>query len=61
MRSINIMAWNESGNGKDPWKRDGEGPQDLDQIVQEWQRRFSSLFGGAAAAVAVARVGWFWL
>ncbi|MGB5337409.1 MAG: FtsH protease activity modulator HflK [Woeseiaceae bacterium] len=40
------MAWNESGNGKDPWKRDGEEPIELDKIVQDWQRRFSSLFGG---------------
>ena len=29
------MAWNEPGNGKDPWKRDGDEPNDLDQIVQE--------------------------
>ena len=40
------MAWNESGNGKDPWKRDGDEPNDLDQIVQDWQRRFGSLMGG---------------
>ncbi len=42
------MAWNESGNGKDPWKRDGEEPIELDKIVQEWQRRFSRLFGGGS-------------
>ncbi|MGB5489914.1 MAG: FtsH protease activity modulator HflK [Woeseiaceae bacterium] len=46
MRSTDIMAWNESGNGKDPWKRDGEEPIELDKIVQEWQRRFRGLFGG---------------
>jgi membrane protease subunit HflK len=40
------MAWNDSGNGKDPWKRDGEQPVDLDQIVQNWQRRLGSIFGG---------------
>lgn len=40
------MAWNEQGNGKDPWKRDGDEPNDLDQIVQEWQRRFGSILGG---------------
>ena len=39
------MAWNESGNGKDPWKRGGEASNDLDQIVQNWQRRLSSIFG----------------
>ena len=41
------MAWNESGNGKDPWKRDGDEPNDLDQIVQDWQRRFGGLFSGS--------------
>ena len=40
------MAWNESGNGKDPWKRDDQEPNDLDQIVQNWQRRLSGIFGG---------------
>ncbi len=40
------MAWNDSGNGKDPWKRDGEEPNDLDQIVQDWQRRFGRILGG---------------
>lgn len=40
------MAWNEDGNGKDPWKRDGDEPNDLDQIVQDWQRRFGSILGG---------------
>ena len=40
------MAWNEDGNGKDPWKRDGEQPSDLDQIVQDWQKRFGSILGG---------------
>ena len=40
------MAWNESGNGKDPWKRDDQEPTDLDQIVQNWQRRLGSILGG---------------
>ena len=41
------MAWNESGNGKNPWDSGGnEGPPDLDKIVRDWQRRFNSLFGG---------------
>lgn len=42
------MAWNEPGNGKNPWDRGGgnEGPSDLDKIVRDWQRRFNSLFGG---------------
>ena len=40
------MAWNDSGNGKDPWKRDGDQPNDLDQIVQNWQKRIGKIFGG---------------
>jgi membrane protease subunit HflK len=40
------MAWNEPGNGKDPWNRGNKEPNDLDQIVQNWQRRLSSLLGG---------------
>lgn len=42
------MAWNDSGNGKDPWKRDGERPNDLDQIVQNWQRRLGKILGGGS-------------
>jgi membrane protease subunit HflK len=42
------MAWNEPGNGKNPWDKGGgnEGPPDLDKIVRDWQRRFNALFGG---------------
>jgi membrane protease subunit HflK len=41
------MAWNESGNGKNPWDRGGnDGPPDLDKIVRDWQRKFNKLFGG---------------
>ena len=43
------MSWNESGNGKDPWKRDDNEPTDLDQIVQNWQRRLSALLGGGGS------------
>ena len=43
---MDTMAWNESGNGKDPWKQDGDEPNDLDQIVQDWQKRFGSILGG---------------
>lgn len=53
------MAWNESGNGKDPWKRDGDGPNDLDQIVQEWQKRFSGIFGGGGGRGAGGGAGGF--
>lgn len=40
------MAWNESGNGKNPWKKDDKEPNDLDQIVRDWQKRLSGIFGG---------------
>jgi len=40
------MAWNDSGNGKDPWKKEDDQPTDLDQIVQNWQRKLSSITGG---------------
>jgi membrane protease subunit HflK len=40
------MAWNDSGNGKDPWKQDGPEATDLDKIVQNWQRKLSGMFGG---------------
>lgn len=42
------MAWNESGKGddpKDPWGRD-QGPNDLDKIIRDWQRRLRAAFGG---------------
>ena len=31
------MAWNEPGGGKDPWggKNDGDGPPDLDDVLQK--------------------------
>ncbi|MCP4301177.1 MAG: FtsH protease activity modulator HflK [Gammaproteobacteria bacterium] len=51
------MAWNESGNGKDPWKRDGDEPNDLDQIVQDWQKRIGSLFGGGGGGPSGSGVG----
>lgn len=42
------MAWNEPGNGKDPWGRGGgqEGPPDLDKIVRDWQRKLTAMLGG---------------
>jgi membrane protease subunit HflK len=45
------MAWNEDGNGKDPWKQDGNEPNDLDQIAREWQRKFASILGGGGSGV----------
>ena len=40
------MAWNEPGKDKDPWKRGDEEPNDLDKIVQNWQKRLGALLGG---------------
>ncbi len=40
------MAWNDNGNGQDPWKKEGEEPNDLDKIVQDWQRKLSGIVGG---------------
>ena len=40
------MAWNDGGNGQDPWKKEGGEPNDLDKIVQDWQRKLSGIVGG---------------
>jgi membrane protease subunit HflK len=41
------MAWNESGNGKNPWDRGrNEGPPDLDRIVRAWQQRLNAFLRG---------------
>ena len=44
------MAWNDSGNGKDPWKRDDEEPTDIDQMVRNWQKNFSRILGGGGSS-----------
>ncbi len=47
------MAWNdESGNGKNPWNRDNQEPNDLDKIVQNWQKRLGALLGGRGGGPA---------
>lgn len=41
------MAWNESGNGKNPWDRGRpEGPPDLDRIVRDLQQRLNNFLRG---------------
>jgi membrane protease subunit HflK len=40
------MSWNEPGNDKDPWENRGNQANDLDAIVQNWQRKLAGLFGG---------------
>ena len=49
------MAWNEPGNGKDPWNRGDKEPNDLDQIVQNLQRRLRGLLGGAGGGGSSGR------
>lgn len=46
------MAWNEPGNNdKDPWsKKGGDGPPDLDEVVKNFQRKMSGLFGGGSGS-----------
>lgn len=51
------MAWNDSGNGKDPWKRDGDEPNDLDQIVKNWQRRLGKILGGGGGGGGKSQPG----
>jgi membrane protease subunit HflK len=46
------MAWNDSDNGKDPWDKEGGEPNDLDKIVQNWQRKLSSIIGGGGRSSA---------
>jgi len=45
------MAWNDSGNGKNPWDRNSrqEGPPDLDKLVRDLQKKFSGLFGSGGS------------
>lgn len=52
------MAWNEPGNGKDPWKKEGDEPNDLDKIVQNWQKRLSGIVGGGRSAAAGSSGGY---
>jgi len=44
------MAWNDGGNGQDPWDKEGGKPNDLDKIVQGWQRKLSGVVGGGRGA-----------
>jgi membrane protease subunit HflK len=53
------MAWNESGNGEDPWKKDGDSPNDLDKIVQNWQRKLSGIIGGGRSTASGSSSGGF--
>lgn len=63
------MAWNDSGNGKDPWDDDNAKPNDLDSIVRGWQKKLSSVLGegrgsstsgsaGAYVLIVMLAVAW---
>lgn len=62
------MAWNESGNGKNPWDRGRrDGPPDLDRVLRDLQRKLSGLLrggrgggglGGAAGAPGGGSLPW---
>ena len=51
------MAWNDDGNGQDPWKNKGDEPNDLDKIVQSWQRKLSGIVGGGRRTSAAGSSG----
>jgi len=53
------MAWNDSGNGKNPWQKEGDQPNDLDKIVQNWQRKLNSILGGGVRTAAGGSAGGF--
>ena len=44
------MAWNEPGGSgnKDPWgnRNNEQGPPDLDEIIKNFQKKLSGIFGG---------------
>jgi membrane protease subunit HflK len=62
------MAWNESGNGKNPWDRGRrDGPPDLDRVLRDLQRKLSGLlrggrggggFGGGARTPGAGSLPW---
>jgi membrane protease subunit HflK len=53
------MAWNEPGNGKDPWDKDEEQPLDLDKIARSWQRKLTKLMGGGSGSSVPGSSGGF--
>lgn len=58
------MAWNESGNGRNPWDRgsgDRKDPPDLDRIVRDLQLRLGRLFKGGRGGSATGGTGPGWI
>ena len=40
------MSWNDSGNDQDPWKGRNNQPDDLDKIIEGWQKKINAILGG---------------
>ena len=40
------MSWNDSGNGQEPWKGGNNQPDDLDKIIEGWQKKINAILGG---------------
>ncbi|GMW05690.1 MAG: FtsH protease activity modulator HflK [Gammaproteobacteria bacterium] len=54
------MAWNESGNNRNPWDRGGgdrQGPPDLDRILRDWQRKLAGFFRGGRSPAGPGPTG----
>jgi len=48
------MAWNEPGGEKrNPWNRPQQAQNDLDDVLRNFQRRLSALFGGGSGGGAL--------
>lgn len=43
------MAWNEPG-GKKPWPPNNDSPPDLDEVIQDLQKKFGGLFGSGGSS-----------
>ncbi|MEM7611596.1 MAG: FtsH protease activity modulator HflK [Pseudomonadota bacterium] len=45
------MAWNENGNGQDPWgnRKRANAPNDLDKLIANFQRKLRGAFGGGGS------------
>jgi membrane protease subunit HflK len=47
------MAWNEPGRNRNPWgNRPNQGPNDLDEVLRNLQRKLSAMFGGGSGGDA---------
>ncbi|RUM81821.1 MAG: protease modulator HflK, partial [Candidatus Thioglobus sp.] len=39
------MAWNDNNN-QNPWGNNGQTPPELDQVIIDFKKKFSGVFGG---------------